>query len=151
MIAPLNARVPGWPVREGRNHGPSGLSLASDAWDVRWAVVLEGRSRDGDRSLPRVTHWVDAQTAQPLYVIRRSRSGALREVGVLAHRYAGDDPRAQRLLEGGTANAFDPVAAAFLTLPSGGWRRESWDARAAPVDSRVRRALLSTSDLSRGR
>jgi hypothetical protein len=148
VIAPLNARVPGWPLREGRNHGPSGLSLASDTWDVRWAVVIEGRARDGDRPLPSVTHWMDAQTAQPLYVIRRAPSGAVREVGVLAHRYSSDDPR---LSNGDPANVFDPVAAAFLTLPSGGWRRESWDVRAAQLDPAERRALLSTDALTRGR
>ena len=151
VLAPLNARVPGWPLREGRNYGPRGLSLASDSWDARWAVVIEGAARAPDVPLPRVTYWVDAQTAQPLYVIRRSASGALREVGVLAHRYSGDAPRYPTFPNGETANVFDPVAAAFLTLPSGGWRRESWDAQSLPLEASELRALLSTDALTRGR
>ncbi len=151
VIAPLNARVPGWPLREGRNYGPSGLSLASDTWDVRWAIAIEGRARDPERPLPRVTVWLDAQTVQPLYVIRRTQSGALREVGVLAHRYTGDDPDAATRPSGASASAFHPVAAAFLALPSGGWRRESWDTRSVALDPVERRALLSTDALTRGR
>ncbi len=151
VLALVNARTEGWPRREGRNYGPSGLSLASDTWDVRWAVAIEGRARDGELALPRVTYWVDAQTAQPLYVMRRAASGALREVGVLAHRYSGDAARYPAWQNGDAANAFDPVAAAFLTLPSGGWRRESWDTRSVPLDPNELRALLSTDALTRGR
>jgi hypothetical protein len=150
VIAPLNARVEGWPLRENRNYGPSGLSLASETWDVRWAVVIEGRAHERDAPAPRVTYWVDAQTAQPLFVMRRSATGALREVGVLVHRYSGDAARDPAFPSGEAANVFDPVAAAFLTLPSGGWRRESWDARSVPVDPRELRALLSTDGLVRG-
>ena len=150
VIAPLNARREGWPLRE-RNHGPSGVSLADDSWDVRWAVVIEGRARAANVPLPRVTYWVDAQTAQPLYVMRRAASGALREVGVLAHRHSGDVARYPAFPSGEPANAFDPVAAGFLVLPSGGWRRESWDVRSTPLDPAELRALLSTDSLARGR
>jgi hypothetical protein len=114
-------------------------------------VVIEGHARDGSAPLPRVTYWVDAQTAQPLYVMRRSASGALREVGVLAHRYSADAARYPAFPSGEPANVFDPVAAAFLDLPSGGWRRESWDARSVPLDSGELRSLLSTDSLTRGR
>jgi len=151
LIAPLNARTEGWPLRDGRNHGLSGLSLASDTWDVRWAIAIEGRAKHTDAPFPRVTHWVDAQTAQPLYVIQRAASGSVREIGVLAHRYSADVARYPAFPSGEPANAFDPVAAAFLTLPSGGWRRESWDARSVPLDDAELRALISTDALTRGR
>lgn len=151
VLAPLNARTVGWPTREDRNHGPNGLSLASDTWDVRWAVVIEGRARDPDAPTPRVTYWVDAQTAQPLYAMRRTANGGLREVGVLAHRYSGDVARYPAFPSGAAANVFDPVAAAFLIVPSGGWRRESWDARSVPLDASELRPLLSTDALVRGR
>jgi hypothetical protein len=151
VVAPLNARVEGWPLRDGRNHGPSGLSLASDTWDVRWAVVIEGQAKEPGARLPHVTYWVDAQTAQPLYVMRRSASGTLREVGILAHRYSGDVPSYPTFPNGEPANVFDPVAASFLGLPSGSWRRESWDVRSTPIDAAELRALVSTDSLSRGR
>lgn len=151
VLAPLNARVEGWPLRANRNHGPSGLSLASDTWDLRWAVVIEGRARGDPLRLPRVTYWIDAQTVQPLYVMRRAAGGALREVGVLAHRYSGDVPGYPVPASGEPVNAFDPVAAAFLALPSGGWRRESWDARSLPLEPRALRERLSTDALVRGR
>jgi len=151
LIAPLNARTEGWPLRDDRNYGPSGLSLASDTWDVRWAVAIEGRARDSAAPFPRVTYWVDAQSAHPLYVIRRASGGSVREVGVLAHRYSGDVASYPAFPSGEPANVFDPVAAAFLTLPSGGWRRESWDARSVPRDPQELRALLSTDGLVRGR
>ena len=35
MLAPLNATRPGWPDEPDRNYGPSGLSVATDRWDVR--------------------------------------------------------------------------------------------------------------------
>lgn len=151
LIAPLNARTEGWPLREGRNYGPSGLSLASDTWDIRWAVAIEGRARDANAPFPRVTYWIDVQSAQPLYVIRRAASGEVREIGALAHRYSGDLARYPAFPGGEAANVFDPVAAAFLTLPSGGWRRESWNVRSVPRDERELRALVSTDGLARGR
>jgi hypothetical protein len=150
VLAPLNARAEGWPLAE-RNYGPSGLSLADDAWDVRWAVVIEGRARDASVPLPRVIYWIDEQTAQPLYVMRSDASGTLREVGVLAHRYSGDIARYPAFPGGEDANVFDPVAEAFLALPSGGWRRESHDVRSTPLPHDELRALLSTDALSRGR
>jgi hypothetical protein len=151
VIALLNASTAGWPLREGRNYGPSGLSLASDRWDVRLAVAIEGRARGAaPRGIARVTYWVDAQTAQPLYAMLRDAQGELREVGVLAHRYAGDDARAPAWPSGEPANTFEPVAAAFLVLPSGGWRRESWDATSLPLPTEELRALLSLDRLSRG-
>lgn len=128
----------------------TGPSLASDSWDVRWAVVIEGPAREAEAPFPRVTCWVDAQTAQPLYLMRRAASGALREVGMLAYRYSSDVARYPAWPRGDAANTLDPGAAAFLTLPSGGWRRESWDARSVPIDESELRALLSTDALTRG-
>lgn len=151
VIALLNASTEGWPLREGRNYGPSGLSLASDRWDVRWAVAIEGRARGAAPSgVARVDYWIDAQTAQPLYVMLRDGGGELREVGVLGHRYSGDIADYPAWPSGEPANVFDPVAAAFLAQPGGGWRRESWDVRSLPLEQGALRALLSIDRLSRG-
>ena len=46
VLAPLNAKEIGYPEVPERNYGPSGLSVGSDTWDVRQAVVIEGRARN---------------------------------------------------------------------------------------------------------
>jgi hypothetical protein len=84
-------------------------------------------------------------------VVRRTASGAPREIGVLAHRYSGDVARYPSLPSGEPANVFDPVAAAFLTLPSGGWRRDAWDVRSLPMEPAALRARVSNDALMRGR
>ncbi len=68
-IEPNNVELRGYPINELRNYGPSGLSVASDRWDVRWAVVLEGRIRGGNHDYETITLYVDYQTLLPLYVI----------------------------------------------------------------------------------
>jgi hypothetical protein len=45
VIAPLNGVRPGYPESYDRNFGPSGLSVADDRWEIRWAVVIEGLAR----------------------------------------------------------------------------------------------------------
>src|SRR5262249_22338502 len=46
VLAPLNVAWPGYPIDRERGFGPSGLSIASDRWDVRWAVVIDGLPRE---------------------------------------------------------------------------------------------------------
>ncbi|MEN8181424.1 MAG: DUF1329 domain-containing protein, partial [Myxococcota bacterium] len=71
VLAPLNGIARGYPESWDRNFGPSGLSVASDRWEVRQAVVLEGAARRTVDGAARITLWVDYQTLQPLYYISR--------------------------------------------------------------------------------
>ena len=92
MLAPLNANVPGFPVNGDRNYGPSGLSVATDRWDVRWAVVLEGRARQVVDDVGYVRLWIDWQTGQPLYYIAERPNHLMLDFGILVHRWSGDLP-----------------------------------------------------------
>ena len=46
VLAPINSARSGYPAHPDRNFGPSGLSVGSDRWDVRYAVILEGAARE---------------------------------------------------------------------------------------------------------
>jgi hypothetical protein len=152
VLAPLNASVPGWPVDPDRNYGPSGLSVASDRWDVRQAVVLRGLARRREEGVAAVDLWIDWQTQQPLYLITRRENGLLLDVGILVHRWSGDQPGYPTWPSGEPANVFDPVAAVFLYVPGGGsgWRRESYAVRSLPQDPADVRRMTSTDDLLKG-
>ena len=93
VLAPLNAARGGYPGEPERSFGPSGLALAGDRWDVRQAVVIQGALRERGRAYDWLTLYVDVQTQQPLYAITERRGeGRLVEVGILVHRFSGDQP-----------------------------------------------------------
>lgn len=110
-----------------RDFGSFGLSWASDRWDLRRALVLEGTGREGARSVV----WGDLQTLYPLYFASYDPKGEPVDVGYWVGRFSGEQ------------RAVDPVGAAFTNLRLGGsWRRESWEITSAPEpDGDVRRAL----------
>jgi hypothetical protein len=154
VLAPLNAANPGYPENPDRNFGESGLSVASDRWDLRHAVVIEGvAKRDEDDDAARVTIYVDWQTQQPLYWITRRKNGIIVDVGILVHRYSGDVAQYPEWPGGGSALVFDPVAASFFAAADGrsGWRRESYDVRSIPLDQKEVRKMTSTDSLLHGR
>lgn len=150
VLAPLNGKTPGWPLDPNRNYGPLGLSLAGDVWDVRRAVVIEGRARRPRDGRARRTLWVDLQTHQPLYVVDRRADGGLLDTGILAHRYSGDLPHYPLDASQEIARVFDPVAAAFFGGRSG-WLRESFDVESGARAPGERRRMTSTDSLERGR
>lgn len=151
VLAPLNAKVPGWPEAEERNYGPSGLSVASDTWDVRHAVVIEGRARKVVDDVGYVRLWIDAQTAQPLYVMTERPNRLALDVGQLVHRWSGENGHYPQWPDGKEAYVFDPVAAVFFDVASGraGWRRESYDLRSVPIDDSEIRAMIGVEALDR--
>ncbi len=152
VLAPLNGNVEGYPIEPSRSFGFSGLSVASDRWDVRWAVVIEGLARRSVDGVARVVLWIDYQTLQPLYMITRRENGLPLDVGILVHRFSGDLGTGYPEWPGGEpANVFDPVAAAFYYVPGGaGWRRESYDMRSVPVDPKQLQKMTSVGELEKG-
>ena len=152
VLAPLNGNVVGWPTVQDRNYGPWGLSVASDRWDVRWAVVLRGMARKEIEGVAAVTLYLDWQTQQPLYFITQRSNGAVMDVGILVHRYSGDAAQYPAWPSTEPANVFDPVAAAFYYVPGrgSGWRRESYDVRSLPLEPDDLRKLTSTDELQKG-
>ena len=151
VIAPLNVAWPGWPVERERNFGPFGLSIASDRWDVRWAVVIDGLPRERTE-YEMLTLYVDWQTQQPLYVVTKTRRGRILEVGIPVHRYSEDVAGYPAWPDGEPARVFDPVAEVFYRVSDdSGWRRESYDVRSTPSDPRLRRRFTASDYLERGR
>ena len=153
VLAPLNGARKGYPLNPERNFGPSGLSVASDRWDVRQAVVIEGATRVREEHARTLTVWIDYQTQQPLYVIVRGARRRLLDIGILVHRFSGDYAGYPEWPGGGQALVFDPVAAAFFDagVGAGGWRRESYGSLAVPPDSDSIRRMTSSDFLLRGR
>jgi len=140
-------------VDGNRNFGPSGLSVGSDRWDVRWAVILQGAVKERGRDFDLLTLWIDYQTQQPLYLVTKQRQGGrLVDVGIQLHRFSGDLSRYPAWPDGSKANVFDPVAAVFYDAADGGsgWRRESYDMLSLPRDDSDLQQMASPSHLERG-
>ncbi|MFI5216032.1 MAG: DUF1329 domain-containing protein, partial [Candidatus Limnocylindria bacterium] len=110
VLAPLNAYHLGYPQSRNRNYGPSGLSVASDRWDVRWAVVIEGRARQVADDVGYVRLWIDWQTGQPLYFMSDRPNRAALDIGIQVHRWSGDRPDYPDWPDLGRVGVFDPVA-----------------------------------------
>jgi hypothetical protein len=150
VLAPLNVAAGGFPQVPDRNFGRSGLSLASDRWDVRYAVVLEGRSRGREGGFDQLTLYVDHQTQQPLYAIAR-RGAQIADVVIPAHRFSGDVQGYPVPASGEQVLVFDPVAeVGYSPLDRSGWRRESYDARSLPLSASEIRRYTSSAFLERG-
>lgn len=152
VLAPLNTNKIGYPIDRERNWGPAGISPASDRWDLRRAVVIQGTAREIHEGVAQVILYVDWQTQQPLFYIARRQNGLLLDVGILVHRYSGDDPAYPPWPDGTRADVFDPVAATFFSLADGrtGWRRESYDVVSVPVSADEIRSMVSVAELDRG-
>jgi hypothetical protein len=151
VLAPINSARSGYPQNDGKNFGPSGLSVASDRWDVRWAVVIEGMSKERGRGFGSRTIYVDYQTQIPLYIITKRRNGRLLEVGIPVNRFSGDVFDYPRWPGDQQAYVFDPVAAVFFNAIGGsGWRRESYAVRSLLVNDAELMRYLSPSFLQRG-
>jgi hypothetical protein len=156
VLAPINATTPSYPDSPDREFGPFGLSLATDRWDLRRALVLELRRKQGVGSEieARQILYVDLETLSPLYIATFDEKNELTNVGMYAGRWSEDregyprwpdDPaRAVRVI--------DPVGAAFANLAEhGSWRRESWaNVGTPPPDAEVKQQL-SVNQLTKRR
>jgi hypothetical protein len=153
VLAPLNVTRTGYPESPERNWGHTGLSIASDRWDLRRVVVIEGAVRDEAQAGHRmVTIYVDRQTQQPLYWITRGDRRRFLEIGILAHRYTGDVVDYPAWPDSSPTRVFEPVAAVFLDAEhGGGWRRESYALLSTPPTEDELTSMTKASVLDRGR
>ncbi|HTO69643.1 MAG TPA: DUF1329 domain-containing protein [Myxococcota bacterium] len=151
VLAPANVHASGYPPEPSRNFGPSGLSLASDVWDVRRAVELDGVRKSPEGVVAKVAIWIDALTLQPLYWISRESNGAVYEVGIFASRWSADDARTARWQ--GSGDGFGvmlPVAQSFTVAgEGGGWRREAFVLASEPPAPEQAKDFLSVQGLQR--
>ena len=153
VLAPINAVRPGFPESRDRNFGPAGLSVASDRWEPRHAVVIEGAIRRPDEGIRTVTYWIDYQTQQPLFRLTRTAKRRLLEIQIFVHRFTGDQLDYPEWPGGVPALVFEPVAQVSYDAihGGGGWRRESYDLRSLPFDESELPGLTSAAALDRGR
>jgi len=152
VLAPINSAHPGYPINPDKNYGPSGLSVATDRWDVRWAVVIEGLARQRGGGFDKIIVYVDYQTQVPLYIMTKRRTNRLVEVGIPVHRFSGDVFNYPMWPNGERALVFDPVAAVYYGAGMGhsGWRRESYAVKSLPVRNAELMRYLSPDFLQRG-
>jgi len=153
VLAPLNANVLGYPLDDDRNFGTSGLSLATDRWDLRRAVVIEGAIKMKNRDVATLLIYVDYQTQQPLYWITRTSRHRLLDIGAFAYRFSEEQTTSLEWPGGTPASVFLPVAAVFFDAGqgAGGWRRETYELDSTPVGAERRRAMTTSGSLGRGR
>lgn len=151
VLAPANGKAGGFPTDDKRNYGPSGLSLASDRWELRRAIVLAGDRKDEEGTVKRVQLWVDALTQQPLYWIGRRGNGAIYEVGIFTGHFSADDVLDKKWDGSGTGfGVMLPVAQSFaVSGQDGGWLRASYDLRSDPPDAEQSKEFLSTQGMGR--
>ncbi len=154
VLTPINASRPSYPEVKDRDFGPWGLSFATDRWDLRRAVVIEGRAKGqkGGTQVARFVLYLDAQTANPLYYISFDSRDERIDVGMFVGRWSEgrsdyrpwpDDPkRAVRVI--------DSVGESFANIAEdGGWRRESWSIVSTPPDAKTLKRALSVNNLSK--
>ncbi len=153
VLAPLNTAYAGYPLDPKRNYGFSGLSVASDRWDIRYAVIIEGALKLPGSDVRTLEIWIDRQTQQPLYWVTRTGRRRLLDIGILAHRFTGDVPAYPEWPGGFPASIFEPVASFYYNALAGGggWRRESYDLRSTPFSTAERRQMTSADNLGKGR
>ena len=156
VLTPIDARTPAFPTEAERDFGPWGLSFASDRWDLRRALVLEGRvkgDRGGDQ-VARLQLWVDLQTLVPIYYASWNSHNEAIDAGLFVGRWSeerSDYPRWPDDRER-EIRAIDSVGAAFAHIAQGGgWRRESWEMVSTPLDDSEVRRMLSVKELTKQR
>jgi len=151
VLAPANSKERGYPSDDKRNYGPSGLSLASDRWELRRALVLDGERTAVEGTVKRVTLWIDALTLQPLYWISRRGGGSVYEVGIFSGRFSADDLIDAKWEGSGTNfGVMLSVAQTFsIAGQGGGWLRESFSMRSDPPNADETKDYLSIQGLQR--
>lgn len=156
LLAPINTAAAMYPVEKEREFGPWGLSFASDRWELRRVLVLEGsiKGKPGDRGEARTTWYFDLQTLVPLYYIAYDAKDEPIDIGVFAGRWSEDRPDYPKWPDDPArpVRVIDSMGAAFANLAEdGSWRRESWGLVGTPPSDRELARLQSTANLSKGR
>jgi hypothetical protein len=159
VLAPTNTRKAGFPYTSDGRYGPSGLSFASDRWELRRAVRIEMKPRDPNHPYERKELWVDRQTFQPLYSFAYDRKGELWKVIYHNHRWSEDDlgeVRARDWYPGwdGVPEPRDlrVVSDAIVNVQTGaGNRLDFWDSHGTPPSLGKLRRMIDVTGLKQAR
>ncbi len=151
MLAPINARDAAYPTNADRTFGPWGLSFASDRWDLRRALVLEGIAvAPGLAPQPGTVLYLDLQAATLLYQIWYEANGDAIFPSYHVGRWSEDRPDYPRWPDDPDreVRVIDEVGRVTFT-DQGGCRIEAWESTAIPPGDRNLRRMLATESLSR--
>jgi hypothetical protein len=159
LLAPTNTMILAYPYRGDTDFGPSGLSFASDRWELRRAIRMEMVPRDEDHPYSRKEIWIDRQTMQPLYSFAYDRTGALWKIIHHDHRWSEDDlgEVKARVWYPGWENVPEPrdlrvVSDSILNVQTGtGNRLDFWDSQGSAPALRELRRYIDVQRLRRGR
>jgi hypothetical protein len=144
VLAPANVRASGFPPDLARNFGPSGLSLASDRWEIRRAVVLDGvrKARRASRARAALDRRADAAAA---VLDLAARNGSVYEVWHLREPLQRRRPGRRRLGRKGPGfGAMLPVGQSFTVAGEGGAGAASRTCSPASRRRATRRRTSST-------
>jgi hypothetical protein len=156
VLTPINARTAAYPSDSERQFGPWGLSFASDRWDLRRAIVLEGRAREttGASEVARFVIYFDAQTLAPLYYASWDKRDEQIDVGMHVGRWSEERKDYPRWPDDRDRpiRVIDTAGAAYANIrEDGGWRRESWEIVSTPPDDKTLKRELSVNNLTKRR
>ncbi len=155
----MNTMTLAYPYQGDADFGPSGLSFASDRWELRRAIRMEMVPRDEDHPYSRKEIWIDRQTMQPLYSFAYDRTGALWKIIHHDHRWSEDDlgEVKARAWYPGWENVPEPrdlrvVSDSILNVQTGtGNRLDFWDSQGSAPPLRELRRYIDIQRLRRGR
>ena len=152
VLAPINARAPAYPDDKARGFGPAGVSFANDRWELRRAIVLEGRLKEGSfgDGVRRFVWYLDLQTLAPLYYAAYRDDAAPGGLGYFVGRWSedradyphwpGDPARPVRVI--------DQVGSALIDWnDQDSVRSEHWRTVSIPSDEKKLARTISQSSL----
>jgi hypothetical protein len=129
-----------------------GVSFANDRWELRRAVVIEGRFKHGafGDGVQRVIWYLDLQTLVPLYYAAYRAEGLPGGLGYFVGRWSEDRPDYPRWPDDPArpVRVIDPVASALIDWnDQDSVRIEQWRTVSIPSDEKKLARQLSQSGL----
>jgi len=152
VLAPINARVPAYPVEKSRGFGPAGVSFASDRWELRRAIVLEGRFKQGSfgDGVSRYVWYIDLQTLFPLYYAAYRNDSERGGLGYFVGRWSEDRADYPRWADDAArpVRVIDQVGSGLIDWnKQDSVRAEAWEAVSIPSDETKLVRQMSQSSL----
>ena len=152
VLAPINARAPVYPVDKERGFGPAGVSFANDRWELRRAIVIEGRFKQGafGDGVRRFVWYLDLQALVPLYYAAYRAEGMPGGMGYFVGRWSEDRADYPRWPDDPArpVRVIDPVGSALIDWnDQDSVRVEHWNTVSIPADEKKLARRLSQSSL----
>ncbi len=152
VLAPINARAPIYPEDKSRGFGPAGVSFANDRWELRRALVIEGRLKQGSfgDGVRRYVWYLDLQTLFPLYYAAYRDGSTQGGLGYFVGRWSEDREDYPRWADDPTrpVRVIDGVGSALIDWSNqDSVRSEQWNAVSIPTDEKKLARQISQSSL----